>query len=123
MSAGCGSVPGAGVLEGVGEGGVTAMEHRTVVTGGDRGGRLGEFFWPFRDLPFAQRSPAFIVGAAQDGGITNRYPILLRFIDNALIERHGLRRGLINTGVVKAAFVQNGDGKNMRSRQYRLSPL
>jgi hypothetical protein len=92
------------------------MDHRTVVTGGDRGGRLGRsFFGLFRDLPFAQRSPAFIVGAAQDGGIANRYPILLRFIDNTLIERHGLRGGLINTGIVKAAFVQNGDGKNMRS--------
>lgn len=90
------------------------MDHRTVVTGGDRGRRLGRFFGLFRKLPLAQRSPAFIVGAAQDSGIANRYPILLGFIDNAPIERHGLRRGLIDTSVMESAFVQNGDGKNMR---------
>ena len=91
------------------------MNNRAVVTSGSRGWRRRRFFLGlFRHLPFAQRRPAVIVGAAQDGGIANRYPVLLRFIDNALIERHGLRRGLIDARVMKAAFIQNGDRKDMR---------
>ena len=67
-----------------------------------------------RHLPFSQRGPALIVCAAQYGGVTNREAIFLRFIDNAVIERHGRRRGFIDTGIMEAAFVQDGDRKNVR---------
>src|SRR5579864_1073043 len=66
------------------------------------------------DLPFAQRGPALIVCAAQDGGVAHGYTVLLRLIDNAVIERHGPRRGFIDTGIMEAAFVEDGDGKYMR---------
>jgi hypothetical protein len=72
------------------------------------------FFSFFCGLPFTQRRPAFIVCAAQDGGVANGNAIRLSLINNALIERHGPRRGFIDTGIMKAAFVQNGDWKDMR---------
>ena len=91
------------------------MDNWPVVAWGDRGRRLGlRFFGLVCHLPFAQRGPALIVCAAQDGGVANGYAVLLRFIDNAFIQRHGLRRGFIDAGIMEAAFVQDGDGKDVR---------
>ena len=89
---------------------------RPVVAGGDRCRRrvLAVFLARRAHLPFAQRRPAVVVGAAQDGGVANGYAGCLGFIDNAVIERHGLRRGFVDAGVLEAAFVQNGDGNDVR---------
>src|SRR5438270_14086376 len=91
------------------------MNNRTVVTSGDRGWPRGwRFLGLVCDLPLAQRGPALIICAAQNGGVANRYAVALRFIDNAIIERHGPRRGFINTGVMEAAFIQDGHRKDVR---------
>jgi hypothetical protein len=91
------------------------MDNRPIVSGSHRGGSLGlRFLWLVRDLPFAQGSPALIVGAAQDGGVTNRYAVWLGLIDNAVIQGHGLRRGFVDAGIVEATVVQDGHGKNVR---------
>ena len=91
------------------------MDNWTVVTVCDRGRHLGRrFFGLFRHLPLAQRGPALIICAAQDGGVANGYAVFLRFIDNAVLQRHGLRRGFIDAGIVEAAFVKDGHRKDMR---------
>ena len=91
------------------------MNNWPIVAWGYRGGGMGlRFPGLVCHLPLAQRGPAFIVCAVQDGGVANRYAIRLDFIDNAVIERHGPRGGFIDTGIMKAAFVQNGDGKDVR---------
>jgi hypothetical protein len=91
------------------------MDDRPIVACGDRGWRLGlHFFGLVRDLPLAQRDPAPVICTAQNGSVANGYAICLCFIDNAIIERHGLGRGFINPGVMKPALIQNGHGKNSR---------
>lgn len=95
------------------------MNDRTIVAW-DWGWRLRlRFFWRVCNLPFAQRRPALVVGAAQNGGIANRNAIRLRFIDNAIIERHGLRLVFIDAGIMEAAFVEDGYGKDVRSNNPR----
>ena len=90
------------------------MNNRTIVSWVHRCGSLRlRFLGRVRRLPFAQRGPAFIVCAAQDGGVAHGYALFLYFIDNAVIERHGLWRGFINTSVMEAAFVQDGHGKEV----------
>ena len=90
------------------------MNNRPVVARGYRSRRL-RFLGLVCDLPLAQRGPALIICTAQDGGVANGNAFFLRFIDNAVIERHGPRRGFIDTGIMEAAFIQNGHGKDVRS--------
>ena len=88
-------------------------DYRPIIAGGYRRGSL-RLFWRICGLPLAQSSPALVVCAAQDGGVAHGYAVRLRFVDNAIIERHGLWRGFVNAGVMKRAFIQNGHGKHPR---------
>lgn len=90
------------------------MEYWSITAGSNRRRslrRLGRL----RNLPLSQCRPAFIVAAAQNGGITGRYAIFLRFIDNAFIERHRLWSRLIDAGIMNGAFIQDGDRENPRA--------
>ena len=90
------------------------MEHWSIIDGADRRGGLGSLR-RLRNLPLSQGRPAFVVVAAQDGGITGWYTVFLRFIDNAFIDRHGFWSRLVDAGIMNGAFIQDGDRENPRA--------
>ena len=64
-------------------------------------------------LPLAQRGPDAALGGVRDSHITHRDAALLRLINNAVIQGHGLWRGFVNTGVFKPPFGEDGNGREL----------
>ncbi len=65
-------------------------------------------------LPSSQRRPnATVLGSSGNGDVTGGQPGFLGFIDNAVIERHGLRGGFVDARVFKAAVSKNRDRREL----------
>ena len=76
-----------------------------------RGSRLC-FLGRGNRLPFSGGDPAVIVSALVDGHKAGGGAALLRFIHNAVVQRHGPRRSLIGAGIVEGAIGKDGDRNN-----------
>jgi hypothetical protein len=64
-------------------------------------------------LPLAQRGPDAALGRVGDRHITDWDAALLGLIDNAIIQGHGLWGGFVNTGILKPAFGEDGNGREL----------
>ena len=89
---------------------VTVMKDRPAIAGIDLGCWRFSLFGCRNQLPLAECSPGVIsFYAVHDGYITLGHPAFLRFIHNAIVQRHGPGRGFVSACIVEIAIVKNGD--------------
>lgn len=89
------------------------MKNRPAVARVDLGRWRLSFFGCGNRLPLAECSPGVIsFYAVRDGYIALGHPAFLRFIHNAIIQRHGPGRGFVSACIVEIAIVKDGDGED-----------
>src|SRR5262249_39978675 len=89
----------------------TTAQNWTLVAGGHRGCRRGLGLGAY-GLPLPQGCPGTVFGCLAHGYVTDGLAGLLRLVNHAVIEGHGLGCGLVGAGVVETAFVENRDGNH-----------